>query len=380
MKHFAPARMRVERDVVTRVTRVLKGKGKLNINVGQQVTPPEIIGEARISSGFRTLNLSELLSVSPRDVDKFLVGKLHQRIYKGELLAFKKEWLGGKKVVTAPTDGVLDFLNTETGELKIAFLPKNAKLPAGVYGIVEEVDEERGQAVIRTEVTRIYGMFGSGHSRDGTLHILRKNDDLIGKSEIQTGYEGYVLVGGSLFFKDTISAAISDGVSGIIIGGIDAGDYRGMAGGRLVFPRKLDNDIGISVVVCEGFGSIPIGDDIFKVLSEYDGKFVFIDGNKAVVSLPSPHSSSLVRIKNTKLPSLQSFGLKIGREREEALELKIGLRVRVVGNSYQGEQGKLVAIDDSLTLLPSGLRTYLATIETARRKLQIPVANLEIIG
>ncbi|MDP3758615.1 MAG: hypothetical protein Q8Q86_02755, partial [Candidatus Daviesbacteria bacterium] len=62
MKHFAPVRMRVEKDVVTRVTRALKGKGKLNVSVGQQVTPPEIIGEARISSGFRTLNLSKLLS------------------------------------------------------------------------------------------------------------------------------------------------------------------------------------------------------------------------------------------------------------------------------------------------------------------------------
>lgn len=375
MKHFAPARVRVEKDTVTRVTRVLKGKGKLNVSVGQQVTPPEIIGEAGISSGFRTLNLARLLSVSPHNVDRFLVPKMHQRIYKGELLALKKGWLlGGKKVVTAPADGVLDFLNTETGELKINFLPKNAKLPAGVYGIVESVDGERGQVVIRTQVCRIHGMFGSGHSRDGTLHILRKKDDLIGKSEIQTSYEGHVLVGGGLFFKDTISAAISSGVNGLISGGIDAGDYRGMAGGRLVFPRKLDNDIGISVVVCEGFGSIPIGDDIFKVLSEYDGKFVFIDGNKGVISLPSPHSSSLAKVRGTKLSDSEIFQSK------DMMELKTGLKVRIVGNSYSGEQGKLAAIDESLTLLPSGLRACLATIETARRKLQVPVANLEVIG
>ncbi|MDP3758791.1 MAG: hypothetical protein Q8Q86_03655, partial [Candidatus Daviesbacteria bacterium] len=319
--------------------------------------------------------LSKLLSVPPHDVEKLLVGKMHQRIYKGELLALKKGWLlGGKKLITAPTDGVLDFLNTETGELRINLLSKNEKLPAGVYGIVEVVDEERGQVIIRTQVCRIHGMFGSGHSRDGTLHILRKQDDLIGKNEIQTNYEGYVLVGGSLFFKDTISAAISSGVSGLISGGIDVRDYRGMAGGRLVFPRKLDNDIGISVVVCEGFGLIPIGDDIFKVLSEYDGKFVFIDGNNGVISLPSPHSSSLVKVKGTKLSDSEIFQSK------DMMELKIGLKVRIVGNSYPGEQGKLAAVDDSLTLLPSGLRACLATIETARRKLQVPVANLEIIG
>lgn len=379
MKHFAPARVRVEKDVVTRVVRVLKGKGTLNVSVGQQVSPEEIIGSATISSGFRTLNLSTLLSVPPQDVEKYLTRKLGQRIYKDELLAFKKGWLfGGKKVVTAPTDGILDFLNNKTGELKIVFLPKVERLPAGVYGIVEVVDKERGQVIIRTEVSRVYGMFGSGRFRDGTLHILGKEDDMISKSAIQTEYDDYILVGGSLFFKDAISSAISIGVNGIITGGINAEDYRGMAGGRLVFPKKLDNDIGISVVVCEGFGSIPIGDDIFEILEEYEGKFVFIDGNKALISLPSPRSSSLIKVKNTKLPKLQDIALDMDRANLIA-ELSVGLKVRIVGNSYLGEQGKLLAVNNSLTLLPSGIRGYLATVETARRKIQVPVANLEII-
>lgn len=375
MSHSVNLKKRVEKDVVILVTRVLKGKGTLSVKPGQQVTPEEIIGEASVSSGFRTLNLSHLLSVPPHEVEKYLVAKLNTKIFKGELLAFKKGWiLGGKKIVTSPADGVIDFFNRETGEVKIAFLPKKSKLPAGVYGFVEEVDKERGQVTIKTLVSKIYGIFGSGHSRDGTLHILSKKDNLITKSEIQTDYDGYILVGGSIVFKDTISAAISNGVSGIITGGIDAKDYRAMAGGRLVFPKKLDTDIGISVVACEGFGSIPLGGDIFDVLSEYEGKFVFIDGNKGVISLPSPHSSSLAKVKGTKLSNPDEL------ESETTIGLKTGLRVRIIGNSYPGEQGKLIAIDDSSTLLPSGLRAYLATVETTRRKFQVPVANLEVIG
>lgn len=381
MKHFAPLRVRVEKDVITRLTRVLRGQGVLSVSVGQQVAPEEIIGSATISSGFRTINLSSLLSVPPQEVEKYLTRKLGQRIYKDELLAFKKGWLlSGKKVVTAPTDGIVDFLNTKTGELKIIFLPKKVSLPAGVYGIVEAVDKERGQVIIRTQVSRIYGMFGTGRFRDGTLHILGKKDDLISGESLQAKQDGCVLVGGSLLFKEAISAAISAGVNGIITGGINAKDYRGMAGGRLVFPKKLDNDIGTSIVICEGFGSIPIGDDIFSFLSEYEGKFVFIDGNKALINLPSPLSSSMNKVKNTKLPQRQNDGLTPDTEKEKRIsELSIGLKVRVVGNSYLGEQGKLLAIDSSLTLFPSGARDYLATVETARRKLQVPVANLEIM-
>lgn len=381
MKYFVPLRLRLEKEVVTRVVRDLRGKGQINVRVGQEVQPSDIIGSSAVSAGFRTLNLAQLLSVSPQSVEQYLAKVLDQRIYKGELLASKKSWaLGGKTVVTAPTDGVLDFLNTKTGELRIAFLPKKIDLPAGVYGVVEGVDPQKGQVVLRTLTSRIHGILGSGRPRDGILHILGKKDDLINKDKISVKYDGQILIGGSLLFKDAISAAISEGIEGIITGGINAKDYKAMAGSRLMFPKKIDNDIGISIIACEGFGSISIGSDIFDQLLQYEGKFVFIDGNKALICLPSFTSSSMVKVKNSSLPQLPSSNINQNFDKlVEDVELKAGLKVRIVGNSYMGEQGIILAIDQSITLLPSGARNYLATIETARRKIQVPVANLEII-
>ncbi len=377
----ARANLRVEKNVVTRIRRFLRGKGTLKVAVGQQVAPEEIIGSSTLSSGFRTLNLASLLSVAPSDVGKYLTRKIGQTIYKGELLAYKKSFLLSKQqVVTAPTDGILDFLNSKTGELRMGFIPKKVDLPAGVYGIVEKVDNENGLVVIRTKVSKIYGMFGSGGSRDGILLILNTKNSFVSKSAILTKYDDHILVGRSLFFKDAVAAAISAGVKGIITGGLNARDYRSMGGGRLIFPKKLDNDIGISIVACEGFGSIPIGVDIFEMLLEYEGKFVSVDGNKAQIILPSFESSSINIVKNTKLPELREGDLGLGEGSEDKiLELKIGLRVRVVGNSYPGEQGKIVAIDESETLLASGIRACLVTIAGARRKIQVPVANLEVI-
>jgi len=57
----------------------------------------------------------------------------------------------------------------------------------------------------------------------------------------------------------------------------------------------------------------------------------------------------------------------------------VGMRVRVVGNSYLGEQGKVLAIDQAETLLPSGIKAFLLTLETATRKIKVPVANCEVI-
>ncbi|MDO8573770.1 MAG: hypothetical protein Q7R77_03400 [Candidatus Daviesbacteria bacterium] len=374
MSHPVPLRLRVEKNIVTRIKRALDGKGNLNVRIGQQISPDEIIGTAASVVGFRIINLSSELGVSPKEAGKFLVKKLNQRIYTGELLALKKgSFLGGKKIITSPSDGILEFLNPETGELKLSFLPRKRDLLSGVYGIVDQIDKVRGQVTVRAMVTKVNGVFGTGKQRDGVLHILGRKDELINKSAIKAEFGEYVLMGGSLIFKDSISTAISQGIKGIISGGINADDYKAMAGGRLVFPKKLDNDIGISIVVCEGFGAVPIGDDIFEILSEYEGKFISVDGNKGIINLPSFSSASLNKVETTQLPEIQNDNSL------STIELKVGLKVRVIGNSYFGEQGKILAINNTSTLLLSGIRTPLVTVETSRKKIQLPVANLEVV-
>lgn len=369
-------RLRVEEDVVTRVHRTLKAKGQLNASVGQEVAPDDIIGSCQVSPGFRTLNLSQILSVSPGEVKKYLKRWLGQKIYKGELLAFKNQgFLKGKKIVISPSDGILEYFNEQTGELRLNFLPKKVDLPAAVYGVVEEVDLPRSDVLIRTQVSRIYGIFGTGRSRDGTLAFIGRRDELVGESQISPQNSDQILAGGSLIYKEAISKAISSGVSGIITGGINAGDYKGMAGGRLTFPKKLETDIGISVVVCEGFGSAPLGGDIYAVLQKYSGKFVLLDGNHAIINLPAFESSCMTRVRNTILPAEVSVST-----REPLLsDIKIGSMIRVIGSSYAGEQGKVLTIDKAETMLPSGVSALLLTVETKRRKIKIPDSNVELI-
>ncbi len=380
MNSLTPVRIRIQKEAIVRLTRSLKATGVITVSPGQEVSPSEIIGTASVSAGFRIINLADLLGVAPAEVEKYLRRPVGQRIYKGELLAFKSSFLKGKKTIISPTDGVLDFLKPETGELRLRFLPKKQDLPAGVYGIVEAIDRQKGQVVIRTQASLVFGMFGSGRVRDGILHLVTRRDEFLEKRLILPTLGEHILVAGSLIFKDAITAAISAGVNGIITGGINAKDYKGMSGGKLIFPKKSENDIGISVVVCEGFGSIPIGEDIHEILSSFTDKFVSIDGNKGIIYLPSFQSQSMTKIKNTKLPPFKESEMIRYVGGENNLEgIKTGLKVRIVGNSYPGDQGKIIALDQTNTLLPSGVKAFMATVETKRLRLKIPVANLEII-
>lgn len=374
-----PVRVRVQRDSIVRIKRYILGKGIISVSKGAHVSPEDVLGTSQISAGFRVIDLATSLNVPVKEVGKYLKKKLGDRIFKGELLAQAIGILGKKKNITAPEDSILEYLNPSTGELKLTFFSKKVDLPSGVFGIVEEVDFLKGRVVIKTQATIIHGMFGTGRQRDGILHIVGRRDRLMDKSIASHEFHGKILVAGSLIFKDAISACISDGVAGIITGGINARDYKGMAGGRLIFPKKLETDVGISIVVCEGFGFIPIGVDIFDILSLSNGGFAIIDGNSGRIILPTFNANCMNKIKSTVLPPIQENASLIYDKYQDNIAIKKGLKVRIIGNSYTGEQGVVVAIDKAETVLQSKIKTHMVTVETLRRKLQVPVANLEVI-
>lgn len=377
MKLTTRIRVRIEKDIIVKIPRFLKGEGKIFVTAGREVSPEDIIGSAIQFKGFRTVNLATLLSVKPSQVTKYIKRAVGQKIYKGELLAFKKgNFFSSDKIITSPTDGEVDFINSLTGEVRISLLPKKIDLAAGVYGVVEKVDEKTGSCLIRAQITRLYGTFGIGKIREGTLMILTKRDGVISKEMILPKFDEYVLIGGNLSSKEVLNSAISAGVNGMIIGGINASDYKAITGGRISFQHKFDEDMGLSLLVCEGFGPIGIGEDIFEIIKEYDGKFLLVDGNNATISLPSYQSSSMIKVRNTKLPETEE-SLVPGIE--TLAEVSLGAKVRVVGASFTGEQGKIVALDKTDSLLPSQIRSIIVTVETSRRRIQTSYKNIEII-
>lgn len=367
-------RLRIVPENITHVQRSLQGNGKIIVSVGQEVSPSDVIGKSTISAGFRRINLSQALSVNPKDVKKYLQRSMGKVIYKGELLAYKDGGLfGGKKLVLAPTDGILEQLDEATGVLKLKILPHIVDLPAAVFGIVERVDHVKKEVIIKTQVTQIYGVLGSGRPREGYLKVLGGRGDLISSDRISPDFNDKIIVGGGQIYKDGLKEAVSFGVKGIITGGINASDFKGMSGGKIKFAHS-ESEVGIGVLVTEGFGTIPVGEDIFDILKSFDDKFVILEGNNARVSLPSVSADSLINIKKVQLPEFTDLAPYVN---EDALGL--GKEVRIIGSSYMGEQGQVEAVDQMTTKLPSGANTYMITVSTKSRKIKVPYNNVEII-
>lgn len=379
MQLLANRRVRIETDIVTRIRRVLSGAAVFMAQVNQEVSPHDIIGTSEVTSGYRNINLASELNVSVGSVKEYLQKSVGQTIYKGELIAIKPAGLLSEQmVVVSPSDSVIDFLDEKTGNLRLNFQHKKESVPAAVFGVVEKVDTETGVVIIRTQVTKIHGVSGGGKLRDGVLRSVGERADLLTGETINPSFADSIIVGGGLIYKDGIHKSVASNVSGIITGGINLKDYLSFSGGKMK-PEQMATDIGVSVMICEGFGSIPIGIDIYNKLEQNFGRYAILDGSRSELILPTYNLNAMMKIRATHLPD-EVGGNVVGAGNElEAIDLQVGQAVRVIGSNYIGDQGKVLAIDQTLTTLPSGIRTYMLTVETRSRKIRVPYTNVEII-
>lgn len=374
MSLAANFRLRIKVKRAAHVKRFLAGKTKLDVAIGQEVQPQDILGRSTISAGFSSINIANALHVSPNDGGKYLQKPIGKVIYKGELLALKKG-IFGEKVVKAPTDGLLEFYDHNLGEIRLQLLPKNVPLTAGVFGIVDGINNTKNEVIIKTFVTEVFGILGSGNERGGVLEVLTNQGGLINQTQIEASMHQHILVAGGLVDGGILKKAAGFGLSGIICGGLNVYDYKAIAQG-LDPNTRFGTDIGISVVATEGFGLIPIGDDIFNLIKNYNNKFVFINGNAHKVLLPTADSDSILSLRKISLPVAKSPEVAPDVELKE---LAVGARVRIIWPPFMGSQGKIVAIDKTTTVLESGIPTIMLTLETPTQKLKVPFANVEII-
>lgn len=372
---LANQRIRRKPSICLLVKRKLKGPGNIVASKGTEVAPHDLLGRYKLTLGFTKVNIAKELNVSAQEIPKLLNKPVGQTIFKGELLAFKKG-VFSKAQIIAPTDGIFQSLDEKTGEATFKLLPKEYALTAGVFGVVEAVDHQKGEVLIKTMVTELFGVLGTGIEKEGFINVLSGAADLVNKESITDSHKGQILVAGSLILESTIRRALSFAVSGIICGGLNMDDYLAMVG-NLNQAKRVGSDIGISIIASEGFGIIPMGDDFYEVLKRYNGRFAIIQGNLNRLLLPSDDPNSILSCRKVVLPLNEALGskpqLSIG-------EIKKGTKVRLITPPFMGAQGEVLEIDGNPTKLESGISTYLITIGTKNKKIKAPFSNVEIIN
>lgn len=358
---ICPIRRRVISEANITVVRKLPDVSKIVVKKGEKLDPETVLAETETSPGYRKVKITDILGVKSQDIAKFLKREAGGKIYRGEIIAEKPGTFGlGKKIITSPVDGIVKEINKDEGTVTIEYLPTPAKIASVIPGEVMDISD-KSKIKVLANVSQIHGVLGIGRERSGFIKVPVKPDDFLLPHNLDASCQKAIVVGGAIISRDTLEKALAIGVSGIITGGIHVKDFESVGGRKILPINNLNSDVGLTILVTEGYGRIPMGEDIWSTLFLLNGKLGLISGDEKVLTVPVENA------KNEAPPDT--------KERE----LKVGDTVRIIADIYFGSVGKTVEIASVDEILPSGIKTRMVTVKVNKQNHKIPYQNIEIL-
>ena len=400
---YTPGLYVTEKTLVEK-ERMLPLPGEVVVEQGMRVGADDVVARTELPGAIRTLNLASRLGVEPARLKEFLLVEEGGEVREGEVFAETKPPLGLKFLefmttkVKAPITGTLQSVSTVTGQAIFQEPPIPVEVRAYVEGVVREVRPRLG-VVVETVATFIQGIFGIGGEVNGELMVLV--DDPAGwlrPEEVGDQVRGKVVVVGAYCPAETWHRLRQAGAAGVITGGFDDRDLKEILGYDLGVAITGTEEVGMTLVMTEGFGHIRMADKTFELLRKRNGAQVSISGATQIragvirpeVIIPFPEligqaeGSGKVHLE-VPAPGEEAVG-EIHGEAEQAEQklsqsgVGVGSVVRVIREPYFGRLGKIVAMPPELRSVESEARVRVFEIEFEDgTRAIVPRANVEAI-
>ena len=352
--------------------RILPLKGKVLVKKGDKVKAEDIVAETLLPGKVVPFNLANKLSIPPELVGEYVKIKEGDTLKKGQLLAQTKGFFGlFKTSVKSPLDGEVENISKITGQLLLREprIPVNIK--AFIDGLVVDVVEEEG-VVIENKSAYIQGIFGIGGETTGNLKVLVSSpEEILDENKIDESCKDGLIVTGSMASYALIKKAIKVGAKAIITGGIDDKDLKKLLGYNIGVAITGHEDIGLTIVVTEGFGKIKIAKKTLELLKRFNGHKASLHGITQIrAGVMRPEIIIPIEFKEEELEVPEA----------KMASLEIGTTIRVIRQPNFGQIGKVTALPEELTPVESEsmARILEAELESGE-KVMIPRANVEVI-
>lgn len=331
------------------IVRKLSSNSNILIKEGDTVTPSDILAETKPSAGFHIVNITTALGVKPEHARQYVTRKEGEKIYKGEILAEKAKMFSKETIkVATPIDGIIQQINEKNGQVLLKMIRKQEYIPAGVWGKILKINE-KNEVEIQTQVLEISGKIGRGFERAGSIKLIASPNETIHEYMLKEEYSGRIIVGGALITREAIAKCVNLGVSGIVCGGIEFKD---------ILAINESSDIGVSIVILEGFGTLSINNDVFTTLTKCDNFYSFINGKEQKLIIP------LETLEDSE-PAPLSI-------------LSVGSKVRVLFDVNIGQTGEVKELISEY-IFPSGIKADALRISTLNKEQIVPAKNVEIL-
>ncbi|MEW6752602.1 MAG: hypothetical protein AB1505_16695 [Candidatus Latescibacterota bacterium] len=373
MAHSYTPGLRVARQAVIRRERRLPLRGQVLVARGDAVRRDQVVARTDLPGEIVTLNLVNRLGVSPRELPGYMLKREGEAIAEGETLAQTHpliRWF--RRTVESPANGTVESISSVTGQVMLRRPARPVEVLAYVDGGVVEVLPEEG-VVVEASGAFVQGIFGVGGERWGELRLLATApEEVVPPERVDGACAGRVLVAGSLLTLALIQHARQAGAAGVIGGGIGDRDLRELLGRDLGVAITGTEEIGLTVIVTEGFGRIQMARRTFDLLGECAGRQASISG------------ATQIRAGVLRPEIIVPAGPPARPEEAAPASARSGLGegdlVRVIRVPYFGRIGRVAALPSQLQQVECGSRVRVLTVEFEDgERATVPRANVEAI-
>ena len=183
--------------------------------------------------------------------------------------------------------------------------------------------------------------------------------------------EGCIIIGGARMTVDAIRRALEVKAAAIISGGIDDQDLKELLGYDLGVAITGRENLGITVIVTEGFGEISMAERTYAMLKEFEGREASVNGAtqiRAGVMRPE------IIVPLDAPPAAAAEG------KFEEGQLEIGRMLRVIRDPWFGMIGEVSGLPAEPHVLGSGSKARVLEVTfPSGEKAVVPRANVELI-
>ena len=369
---YTPGLTVTESTVVLRERR-LPLPGQVLVQAGQRVDHNTVVARTELPGRIELVNVAGKLGLDASEINQALQVPVGGAIEKDQPLAKNRGFFGFfPATLKSPITGKVESASTITGQVLLRCPPQPVEVAAYIDGLVEEVLEGQG-VIVRSFGALIQGIFGIGGEACGRLQFLVEGPHAdLDPGVLLAEHKGKIVVGGSLVTRAFLERAVEVGVVAVLAGGIEDQDLRDFLGYDLGVAITGSEEKGITVIVTEGFGRIPMGQRTFEILKKFEGE-------RASVSGATQIRAGVIRPEII-VPRLQGDWQQ-ETVAEETGALEIGTRVRIIREPNFGSFARIVELPQEPQIIPTEAKVRVATLELEDgSRLTLPRANLERVG
>lgn len=345
MAHAYTPGLRVSAQTLIRKNRRLPLAGEVLVSVGDPVGPETVVAQTNLPGAVHTVNVANSLGIAPEDVPGVMLKTIGAPVTKNELMAQSKGIFGWfKSAVTAPVSGTIELISSVTGQVLLREPPAPVQAQAYIEGVVIAVLPTEG-VTIETSGAYIQGIFGIGGETHGPLTLLTDDPEAtIGAELITNRHTGCIVCGGATITLAALQKLREVGALGAVVGSARYQDIGDLLGYQIGVAITGGEDIGLTVILTEGFGRMRIADRTLDLLKRHNGRMVSISGAtqiRAGVLRPE----LIIPLPDSEREARASGPLAIG--------LGFGSQVRIIRNPHFGQIGVVMSLPEQPQALPT---------------------------